>query len=167
VGLLGTLLSAAIHVCSCPATLTNPAAAQINSSLAAPGNPEQPSKPRLTSLRLLLASTVFNSGSLTQSGIRTPSCSAEFAHVVLNPQLSSVQQLEKGPPRRAFPPAVSSNRSQVSGSNKTHVTIARRAGHDGSFQKELTEFDWWFVSKRSSDEWRWINCWRSERSPKR
>jgi hypothetical protein len=36
---------------------------------------------------------------------------------------------------------------------ETRIEVARRAGNDGSFQKELTEFGWWFVSKRSNDEW--------------
>ena len=29
----------------------------------------------------------------------------------------------------------------------------RQAGNDGSFHNELIEFGWWFVSKRSNDNW--------------
>ena len=36
---------------------------------------------------------------------------------------------------------------------ETRVEAARQAGKDVSFQKELTEFGWWFVSNKSSDEW--------------
>ena len=36
---------------------------------------------------------------------------------------------------------------------ETRIGAARQAGNDGSFHNELTEFGWWFVSKRSNDDW--------------
>ena len=36
---------------------------------------------------------------------------------------------------------------------ETRIEAARRAGNDGLFEKELTQFGWWFVSNESSDEW--------------
>lgn len=33
------------------------------------------------------------------------------------------------------------------------LEAARQTGEDRCFQKELTEFGWWFVSKKSSDDW--------------
>jgi hypothetical protein len=36
---------------------------------------------------------------------------------------------------------------------EARIEAARQAGNAGSFQKELTEFGWWFVSNRSNDKW--------------
>ena len=36
---------------------------------------------------------------------------------------------------------------------ETRIELARQYGGDGSFQQELTEFGWWFVSKKLSDDW--------------
>ena len=36
---------------------------------------------------------------------------------------------------------------------ETRIEAAQNAGKNSSFQKELTEFGWWFVSNRSNAEW--------------